>query len=266
MAPRKTGQKAPGESLALQKADRYQIDQVSSPRHLRVNMANTLVTAAQGLTLAEKRIVSLSIAKLDSYKLAENFSPSVKITAADYVDSFEVDANTAYEQLQVATKRLYWRSITFLAPKPGQEDHPGVKSMRWISTAEYQRGLAYVEVRFNADLVPLIMGLRKQFTSYNLNSAASLRSVYSFRLLELLSQYSNTGWIKMPVEEFAFAMDATEKQKANFAKLRSQVIEPAVKELIDKDDWIINWKPIKAGRRVDTLHFTFAKNPQGRLI
>ena len=60
-------------------------------------------------------------------------------------------------------------------------------------------------------------------------------------------------------------MDATEKQAANFAKIRTKIIEPAVKELTEKDGWLIQWQPIKAGRRVASIRFTFMRDPQGLL-
>ncbi|MGV7245083.1 RepB family plasmid replication initiator protein [Caballeronia sp. M23-90] len=137
--------------------------------------------------------------------------------------------------------------------------------MRWISKAEYPEGLGYVEMRFAADLVPLLMNLRRQFTSYTLSQKSALRSVYSWRLLELLSQYESTGWLHTSVEDFGFAMDATPKQKENFAKIKSQIIEPAIRELTSKDGWLISCKPIKEGRRVVSLRFDFRRNPQGSL-
>jgi plasmid replication initiation protein len=60
-------------------------------------------------------------------------------------------------------------------------------------------------------------------------------------------------------------MNASEKQKADFAAIRRKIIEPAVKELMEKDGWLIEWKPIKAGRKVTDIKFTFLKNPQQQL-
>ena len=56
------------------------------------------------------------------------------------------------------------------------------------------------------------------------------------------------------------------KTKQNFAKVRTQIIEPAIKELTEKDGWIIDWQPIKAGRRVAKLRFTFKRDQQERLL
>ena len=61
------------------------------------------------------------------------------------------------------------------------------------------------------------------------------------------------------MEDFAISMDATEKQRADFAKLRTKIIEPAVKELTEKDGWLIAWEQIKTGRKVTTVRFTFQR-------
>ena len=76
---------------------------------------------------------------------------------------------------------------------------------------------------------------------------------------------TDTGWAQYSVEDFCQSMNATEKQKADFGKIRTKIIEPAVKELIEKDGWLIEWKPIKAGRKVTDIRFTFLKNPQQQL-
>ena len=39
-----------------------------------------------------------------------------------------------------------------------------------------------------------------------------------------------------------------------------------MKELQEKDGWLIQWLPIKAGRKVKAVRFTFMRDPQGRLL
>ena len=46
---------------------------------------------------------------------------------------------------------------------------------------------------------------------------------------------------------------------------KRRIIEPAVKELTEKDGWLIEWTPIKAGRRVKAVRFVFKRDPQARL-
>lgn len=84
--------------------------------------------------------------------------------------------------------------------------------------------------------------------------------------LELMTQYASIGWMEFTVEDFGASMDATDKQKADFAAIRRKIIEPAVRELTEKDGWLIEWKPIKKGRKVAKLRFDFKRNPQPRLL
>ena len=59
-------------------------------------------------------------------------------------------------------------------------------------------------------------------------------------------------------------MDAKPSHRKDFGMLRRSVIEPAVRELRDKDGFDVAWKAIKAGRKVTALEFTFEKSKQGR--
>ncbi|MFM0053765.1 replication initiation protein [Caballeronia grimmiae] len=233
-------------------------------------MSNALTRAGHGLTLAEKRLVMLAVSKLDSRRaLSPGEIPKTKITAAEYAESFGVGANAAYEALQGAAKDLYSRSITFFEPshkRGGQSLKPLRVDMRWVGRCTYHDGEGWVELAWWPEILPALFGLKKNFTTYQLQQATALRSAYSWRMLELLSRFQSTGWAEYDIEDFATAMDATEKQRADFAKLRTKIIEPARKELEEKDGWIINWEPIKAGRKVKALRFTFERNPQGRLL
>ena len=73
-------------------------------------------------------------------------------------------------------------------------------------------------------------------------------------------RFESTGWAEYDIDDFKASMDATQKQSADFAKIRTKIIEPAVKELTEKDGWVIQWESIKAGRKVKALRFTFHRN------
>ena len=82
--------------------------------------------------------------------------------------------------------------------------------------------------------------------------------------MELLTRFKS-GQAEYTIEDFYASMDATEKQRSDFAKVRTKIIEPAIKELTEKDGWLIQWEPIKAGRKVKVLRFNYMRNPQSRL-
>jgi hypothetical protein len=232
-----------------------------------ISLSNALTRSAQRLTLAEKRIVSAAVSKLDSpRRVTRDNLPVTKITAAEYAETFGVDADTAYNQLKAAGDSLGKRQITFYEPLTGKRKTPIRVKMQWVGEAHYHDGEGWIELYWWPRVLPYLTGLGREFTQYQLKQASALRSVYSWRLLELLSQYKDTGWLKISIEEFAHAMEASDKQRQDFAMIRRRMIEPAVKELTDKDGWLIKWAPVKAGRKVTFLRFDFSRNPQGRLV
>jgi hypothetical protein len=252
---------------SVQKLEGYDIEGVERPAGERwISLSNALTRSAQRLTLAEKRIVSAAIAKLDSpRRVIRDHLPVTTITAAEYAEAFGVDSDTAYNQLKAAGDSLGKRQITFYEPLQGKRKTPVRVKMQWVGEAHYHDGEGWIELYWWPRVLPYLTGLGREFTQYQLKQASALRSVYSWRLLELLSQYKDTGWLKIPIEEFAHAMEASEKQCKDFAMIRRRMIEPAIKELCDKDGWLIRWLPLTSGRRVSALHFEFQRNPQGRL-
>jgi plasmid replication initiation protein len=137
--------------------------------------------------------------------------------------------------------------------------------MRWVGRCTYHEGEGWVELAWWPELLSSLTGLKKNFTTYQLQQASALRSAYSWRLLELLTRFQKTGWAEYTIEDFCAAMDATEKQRANFNNIKRRIIEPAVAELTAKDGWFIEWETIKAGRKVVKLKFSFKRDEQLRL-
>lgn len=233
-----------------------------------ITMSNALTRAGHGLSLAEKRVVFIAISKLDSRKPFTLDMPihASRITAAEYAELADCEMHTAYEALKDASKALYDRSITFFEAAHKRKGKEMVKVyMRWVGKVKYHDSEGWTELWWWPEVLPHLTGLRKHFSSYQLKQASALRSAYSWRLLELLNRFKSTGWAEYDIEDFATSMEATEKQRLDFAKLRTRIIEPAVKELQEKDGWKINWQPIKGGRKVKAVRFTFERDPQGRL-
>ena len=229
----------------------------------QVNVSNDLVTAAHGLTLGEKRVVMGCVAQLDSLRL-ESGRYKVKMSALDFAATFKIEPQTAYEQLKAVSSRLYERSIKRVINTPKGKK---ISTHRWVSSVTYHEGEGWIELGFSHEATPYLVALRGCHTSYKLEQASALRSVYSWRLLEILMQFKGTGLVRTPIEDFYHAMEVPETYRKNFKDLRNRVIEPAVKELQEKDHWIIEWKGTKrGGRKITGLEFNFKRDPQQKLF
>ncbi len=235
------------------------IKHYSSLHGKNVVMSNVITRSAQGLSLSEKRILFTAIAKMGGK------SGDIRITASEYAEAFGISIDTAYRQLKSASDNFFNRYVTLAVP-----DRKGVLNwkIRWIGAYGYQDQEGYVSLSFTPQILPYLVDLEAQFTKYLLKQACALRSLHSWRLLELFEQMAGKkkdGWLTISIEEFWHSMDASDSYKSNFSLLRNRVIEPSVKELIEKDGWLIEWEGIKKGRKVAMLKFKFEKDPQGRL-
>ncbi len=229
----------------------------------QINMSNDLTTAAHNLTLGEKRIIMSCVAQLDSVRL-DSGRYKIKVSAMEFAETFKIDPKTAYEQLKGVASKLYERSIKrIIETLKGKK----ITKHRWVSSVTYHEGEGWLELGFSHEATPYLMALRGNHTSYKLEQASALRSVYSWRLLEMLMQFKKTGLLRLSVEEFCHAMEVPKTYEKNFKDLRNRVIEPAIKELQGKDNWIIQWEgKKKGGRKITGLEFRFKRNPQQSLL
>lgn len=245
----------------------HKLDPQQSLDELQVNMSNALTRSAHGLSLSEKRIIAACIAKTDQMpnmtQVRQRGAWLVRLSAADYAETFDIDLSTAYEQLHDASENLFKRHIrTTRKTRKGIEEYKFV----WVGGVRYHKGEGWVELDWFHEVVPHLFGLRNAFTSYKLRQASALRSKHSWRLFELLQSWQDTGLYQPTIEEFCLAMDVPDSYRINFKEVRRRVIEPAVKELIQKNNMLITWTTQNAGRKVIGLEFKFKPNPQQTLL
>jgi plasmid replication initiation protein len=228
-----------------------------------VSMSNALCRGVQALSLTEKRLIALAVAKTDSVNYRKLFDAQhvgwrIKLTAKEYLEAYEVDESEAYKQLRKSARSLLrktWRV----------KIKDGVREGNYFSYIEYHDGAGTVIVQFTSEVAPHLLALRARFTTYKLKQASALRSVYSWRLFENLKSWESKRHWRVKVEDFNSIMDTPESIRQDFGNLRMRVIEPALKELRQKSGFIINCNYIKKGRKVSELEFSFEIDRQGKL-
>ena len=233
-----------------------------------ITMSNALIRAAHGLSLSEKRIVALAISRLDSRAPVPNTVVVSKITAADFAETFDVALDTAYLQMKSASTMLYKRSISYFEPafkRRGKPLEPTVVMARWVGSVKYHKGEGWAELHWWPDTIKHLQGLKGHFTQIELSQTTAIRSVYTWKLLELLLRFGDDGKAYYTIEDFQKSMGATPKQCANFALVRRSMIDTPIAELKSKHGWDIECNQIKAGRKVKAVQFIFSKTTQQQL-
>lgn len=242
----------------------------STENQAKVTMSNRLARSAQGLSLSEKRIVALALASEDSKSISRLAEASTergwktKIKAHDYAEAFNIDPNTAYDQLKAASERLFDRKVTY--EDKNSRGKPRINNFRWVSLAQYTVGDGLIELNFTPEIAPHLLGLRSHFTSYKLKHAASFESIYAWRLFEVFESWRSTGLYTCTIEDFWETMEAPPSCRKDFKSLRVRVIAPSVNSIQQHAGLKIEWVPIRSGaRRVTSLEFRFGPDPQGKL-
>lgn len=249
---------------------RPKFEVVSNEDQAKVTMSNRLARSAQGLSLSEKRIVALALASEDSKSISRLAEASTergwktKVKALDYAKAFNIDANTAYDQLKAAADRLFERQVTY--KNKSTRGKTKINKFRWVSLAQYTLGEGLIELNFTPEIAPHLLGLRSHFTSYKLRHAASFESVYAWRLFEVFESWKSTGLYTCVIEDFWETMEAPPSCRKDFKSLRVRVIEPAVGAIQQHAGLKVEWVPIRKGaRRVTSLEFRFGPEDQGVL-
>lgn len=245
-------------------------DQIPSILDNQVSITNMAARAAQGFTLREKRLVMAGLSKLDSRKskklltLAER---TFRVTASEYAEIAQIaDAKSAYKDLMAAGAKLEMRKLRYKLVTPRGEK---LRSIGWVGALTYHHGEGWIEFSLTEEIMPHVCELSKQFTQYRLRQTSELRSLYSWRLLELLTSHNDAkDETKIQVKTLSLAdlrLSLEIPDSYKYDDINRRVITKGIEELVKKDHWAIQWRPIKTGRTVTAIEFTFNRDPQTQI-
>ena len=236
----------------------------------QMTMSNIAARSAQGFTLREKRLFVAGVSKLNSHPQKGETSlknRTFRVAASEYAELANLTREKdAYKDMKAACENLFKR---YLKQKIETPRGMKIRKFVWISGAEYHEGEGWISFTLSTEIMPHVSQLMGGFTSYRLRQTTELRSVYSWRFLEFFTSFLGGDEAKpyskiIEIEELRHNFEIPVSYKWNDIKKR--VIEPAVKELTGKDNWLISWQPIKRGRSVHAVKFVFSKNPQQDLF
>ena len=128
---------------------------------LIIRKSHPIVEAGYKLSIAEQRIILLSLAKLDNRNAEQS---KVTLYAMDYARTFGLSEKIAYTELSKASKRLYDRSIIL----KGEDE---TTEFRWIeSRTKYHKGEGRISFEFSRRVLPYLFELDKKlgYTQYEL--------------------------------------------------------------------------------------------------
>ena len=224
-----------------------------------ITQDNELIQACYRMSMNEKRLLMLGMSKINPMGGYPDINKPFKleVTAKEWEEAYQ-DVN-AWQSLKRAADNLLNRYITL---------HPStqiIEKINWFERVKYYSNKGMIEVQFTRSVQVRLAGMIEQFTTIDLFSVKKLRSFYSVRLYELLSQFNTTGYRIISVEDFRHAMDSV-ITNPHTKDLKRRVLVPAIMEINKQSDMDCEVKDIKDGRRITHFEFIFNKKTQQALF
>lgn len=224
-------------------------------KHL-VQQSNALIEASQKMSLVERRLMYYVLSRINPQKPQQEFELRVEDFAQDFP---QMNPTNVYTQLKEAVAALFKRDIQLIT------ERGTTKIFYLLQEQEYKEKEGYLRMKFSDSTMPLIFDLKEKFTTMVLEKFKTLNSTYSLKLYELLYQYKNQGWRQISIDDFRFFFSCIDTY-SDFKELRRNVIEPAVKEVSEKTDILVQVEYLRTGRFVTSVKFMFVEKTDGQII
>ena len=214
---------------------------------------NQLNSALQNLSLPEIRIVQLAIVDARETNTGLSTDKPLRIDALRYAEMFETTRQNGYKRMKEAEETLFNRRFSYI-----DDDGKVIKS-RWIQQVRYLDDEGAIELVFTLAVVngiSRIDGAEDFFTSYLLEQTASMDSIYSVRLYELLVQWKAAKQTPMfELEKFRDQLGVEVNEYKAMCDFKKRVLEVAINEINEKSDIKISYEQVKKGRSIAGFKF-----------
>ena len=151
----------------------------TAKKTVNISQSNELTEAAYYLPLQAKRVLWLCLIQCYPQKDdPDSVSPVFTVLVADYQKYFKVSVDTASADVKKGVTALAESSVVFY-PKDCEFDE--IKRP-WLAEAGLKKGRGKWQIEFNYKVMPYLMGLSSQFTTYSLYDCGKINSVRVIRL------------------------------------------------------------------------------------
>ena len=218
---------------------------------------NALIEASHKLSESEQRLVLLAILKGREFcdSIEELKDKELIIHAEDYMKAFGVERQSAYESLKKAVLGLFeakW-GYRFVNSKGNIE----VAYERFTQSAKYVENEATVKFMFANSIIPMLVELERNFTSYEIEQVANLQSRYAMRLYECLIRFKASKLLNITLDELRFRFGLLDTEYKAMGDFKKRVLDMAVKDINDNTDITVSYDQHKQGRTITSFTFKF---------
>ena len=223
---------------------------------------NALIEASHRLGEVEQRLVLLAILKGRKYcdSVEQLRGKELIIHADDYITKFGGTQQGAYKALKQAVMGLYRAEWGYKYLNKGEQR---VRYERFTQSADYGQGEGTVSFRFADAIIPMLVELERNFTTYEIKQVAELSSSYAMRLYEFFIQHldkkTGKGWLDISLDDLRFRFGLLPTEYKTMSNFKAYVLDFSLKQINTKTDLSATYTQRKQGRVIVGFRFDFER-------
>lgn len=158
-----------------------------------------------------------------------------------------------FKEIEAVVDRVMGRVLTIK-----DEKGRGWTKYNVFSKCRYRAEDHVLELGFHPDLRPHYLNLKEKFAQWNLLEFLMLPSIYSQRIFEILKSWDDKPDVTITITDLHEMLDIPSSLR-RFPDFRRRVLEKAHQDIHKNTNLRFEWEPIKEGKAVTKIKFTFDK-------
>ena len=218
---------------------------------------NRVTECFKSMSVDEKRILIMASPVARNTNATEQ--DSILISAQQFAEECGIKVNSAYKQIEIASKKLVDRSFSYTNEK-GKKVYSN-----WVIDATYED--AGVSLRFTSVVLMMLKILDKYnpYTRYKKDVVLKLKKDYSIDFYHLAKKSEKLGNFELTIDSMFIEFGLPESYR-DLRNLKRRVLKDPIDEINKHTDIDLTYEPIKKGRSVVGFKFTVREKTKHKTI
>ena len=218
---------------------------------------NRVTECFKSMSVDEKRILIMASPVARNIDATEQ--DSILISAQQFAEECGIKVNSAYKQIELASKKLVDRSFSYTNEK-GKKVYSN-----WVIDATYED--AGVSLRFTSVVLIMLKILDKYnpYTRYKKDVVLKLKKDYSIDFYHLAKKSEKLGNFELTIDSMFIEFGLPESYR-DLRNLKRRVLKDPIDEINKHTDIDLSYEPIKKGRSVVGFKFTVREKTKHKTI
>ena len=208
------------------------------------------------MSIDEKRLLILASPIARTIDATEK--DAITITSEEFAKECGIKTNSAYSQMEEASKSLLRRYFSY-------GDTKKKTYCNWVIRAIYENGA--ISICFPDEVLLMLKEFDKlnPYTKYKKDIVLSLKKDYSFDLYHLAKKHQAMGQFEMSLEHIKNELGLPPSYD-KLCNLKDRVIKPSLDEITANTDINLSYENVKRGRSVVGFKFTVKEKPKPKVV